>query len=257
MSWYDCAEIYDIAFSWEIEPELDFLREVWNLYGHGKLDRIYEPFCGSGRLLVPLAEAGYECVGTDLSSAMLKCLQAKIGERELAIAAHQADVCTYQCAPPADMVVTLIDSFRHLITAESASAAIDAFSHGIRSGGLLVIGIQVGDAPVEIDGHAAWTMERDGLSVDTMVFSLRLPGPEPGTDLVRAVMQVNSPDGETEEIISDDPMRLYSRESLIALVHENGMFELQAAFDFHDLDSNRPTETDEPGGNSVFVFRRV
>jgi 2-polyprenyl-3-methyl-5-hydroxy-6-metoxy-1,4-benzoquinol methylase len=124
MSWYDRAEIYDIAFSWEIEPELDFLHEVWNQYGQGKLHRIYEPFCGSGRLLVPLAEQGHECVGTDLSAAMLDCLRAKIGKRGLPIEVHQADVCTYQCAPPADMGVTLIDSFRHLTTAESASAAI-------------------------------------------------------------------------------------------------------------------------------------
>ncbi len=39
---------------------------------------ILEPFCGTGRILLPLAEEGYEIVGVDSSAGMLKRLREKL-----------------------------------------------------------------------------------------------------------------------------------------------------------------------------------
>lgn len=255
MSWYDRAELYDIAFSWDIEPELVFLGDIWQRYAAGPLSRIYEPFCGTGRLIVPLAEQGVECVGVDLSQAMLACLNRRVADRDLPLTVTQSDVCDFRCRPPVDLVVTLIDSFRHLVTEAAAADALRAFHASLRPQGLLIVGLQIGEAPIALDEHNAWEMERDGIVVETAVFSLRQPGPESGTELMRSVLFATYPDGRTEEIVSDEPMRLYTRESLIKLAEDNGPFEFLAAFDYHELNAAQPTEDDTADGNTVFVFR--
>lgn len=256
MSWYDRAELYDIAFSWDIAPEIEFIRALWERFGAGSLTRIYEPFCGTGRLIVPLAEQGYETIGVDCSAAMLSCLPRRVAGRELPLTTACADVSEFHCQPPVDLVVTLIDSFRHLTTVAAASQAMRAFHASLRAGGLLIVGLQIGAAPIELDEHNAWEMERAGTLVETAVFSLRQPGEEPGTDLLRSVLYVTYPDGRSEEIISDDPMRLYTRESFQKLAARHGPFKCLAAFDYYELDATQSTEDDEAGGNTVFVFRR-
>lgn len=257
MSRYDRADIYDIAFSWDIEPELSFVRELWDRYGSGPLRCIYEPFCGTGRLVVPLAENGFECVGVDLSERMLDILKHRVAGRDLPLQVERQDVQGYVCAEPVDVVVTLIDSFRHLTSQEAATNGMQSFQQSLRSGGLLIIGLEVGEPPAEMDDLNTWEMERDGVVIEAAVFSLRQQGDEPGTILSRSAIFISYPDGREEELVHDEPMRGYSRTSLIELATESGQFEFLAGFNYGDLDAKEPTEFDEPGGNSVFVFRRV
>lgn len=257
MSWYDRAELYDIAFSWDTAPEIEFLRALWQQYGCDKLTRIYEPFCGTGRLIIPLAEQGYESIGVDCSATMLHCLERRVAGRDLPLMAARADVNEFRCQPPVDLAVTLIDSFRHLTTEAAAAQALRAFHASLREAGLLIIGLQIGAAPIEFDDHNVWEMERDGTLVETAVFSLRQSGDEPGTDLLRSVLYVTYPDGRTEEIVSDDPMRTYTRASFLKLVSEQGPFECLAAYDYYALDADQPVDDDEAGGNTVFVLRRA
>jgi len=74
---YDCglrvAELYD-----QSETSVDDVALILRLVrGHGPL-RILEPFCGTGRILIPMALAGHEIVGLDQSRGMLARAEEKV-----------------------------------------------------------------------------------------------------------------------------------------------------------------------------------
>jgi SAM-dependent methyltransferase len=72
----DDAELYDIAFDWDIEEEVDWLYE--------RLERpssVLEPGCGSGRMLASFADRGVDVAGIDLSPRMIELARRRLGGR--------------------------------------------------------------------------------------------------------------------------------------------------------------------------------
>ncbi|MCE9530295.1 MAG: class I SAM-dependent methyltransferase [Planctomycetes bacterium] len=57
--------------------------------------------CGTGRLLLPFAAKGFECVGVDLSEAMLAVVAEKAREAGLAIACQKANLVELDDIAPA------------------------------------------------------------------------------------------------------------------------------------------------------------
>ncbi|HEY4389441.1 MAG TPA: methyltransferase domain-containing protein, partial [Ktedonobacteraceae bacterium] len=68
MNVYDTiAPFYDAEHA-QFSEDLDMYQNYAELCG----GRILELACGSGRVLLPLAQAGYEVTGVDTSDAMLQ-----------------------------------------------------------------------------------------------------------------------------------------------------------------------------------------
>jgi ubiquinone/menaquinone biosynthesis C-methylase UbiE len=67
------AEIYD-----QIETQTHDVGDVRRLLGGGRNLRMLEPFCGNGRILIPMASDGHEIVGIDQSTIMLDGARAKL-----------------------------------------------------------------------------------------------------------------------------------------------------------------------------------
>jgi SAM-dependent methyltransferase len=68
------VELYDIAFDWDINDEVDWLL---NRLG-SKCHAILEPGCGSGRMLKVFAQKGIEVVGLDSSTEAISLAQKRI-----------------------------------------------------------------------------------------------------------------------------------------------------------------------------------
>ncbi len=66
-------EVYD-----QEETQTHDVKFIKKLLQNTNCSRILEPFCGTGRILLPLAEEGYEIVGIDSSAGMLKRLREKL-----------------------------------------------------------------------------------------------------------------------------------------------------------------------------------
>ena len=76
MQEYDLiAPFYDIEHD-HFSEDLDMYRNFAELSGGRK---ILELACGSGRVLLPLAQEGYELTGVDNSEKMLEIAQQQIG----------------------------------------------------------------------------------------------------------------------------------------------------------------------------------
>ena len=67
------AELYDLAFDWDIEDEVEWLLERLG----PECRSVLEPGCGSGRVLEALARRGLEVVGLDSSPAMVELARAR------------------------------------------------------------------------------------------------------------------------------------------------------------------------------------
>lgn len=255
-NWYEHPRLYDIAFGWDPSTEVDFLDAAFERFAHGEVKRIYEPFCGTGRIAIELARRGYRVTAVDLVPAAIEYARLRAREAGVEVELTLGDACAFMPHQPVDAIVTLIDSFRLLASAEVAARAAQQFASGLRFGGLLVIGIDIGEKPPLETHQEHWTLERAGTRVETRVFATGLPGKTPGTSIARSILRVTEPGGREYELVTDEEMRDYTMGSFRAQFETNADFEfLTLTSRKYDLD--RPIEpTPDHCGDIVAVFRR-
>jgi SAM-dependent methyltransferase len=134
----DYAEYYDVDHVTGID--IPFYLEYAKQYG----SPVLELACGTGRVLIPVAEAGYEIYGLDLSQKMLDRCRQKVVERGLGEQVHLylADMAQFEL-PRADFSLAYIPvrSFMHLDTqAEQRACMARAYAH-LRPGGLFIVDV--------------------------------------------------------------------------------------------------------------------
>ncbi len=116
--------------------------------------------CGTGRLLVPLAEAGYRVTGVDLSPEMLRLAAAKaeavgMGDRVTLI---QGDYRNAALAGPHRLAFVMMNTFLHLTTQADQLAALRHWRNHLAPGGLLILDVfhpDVGQL-AGLDGRLEW-----------------------------------------------------------------------------------------------------
>ncbi|MBS0197059.1 MAG: methyltransferase domain-containing protein [Planctomycetes bacterium] len=216
-NWYDESELYDIAFGWDTGVEIALLNRLFARNSTRPVKTVFEPFCGSGRLMIPMAAAGFRMIGADVSEPMLALASRKARRAGVALELHRADVASWT-PPRCDAIVTLIDSFRHLHTRSDAAAALRAWA---RACGVVVIGLSL-ESP---DGRPApaeqWESQRDGVTVQTTVEMLNADGPD--QRVMKATLRASFVNGQAREITTESPMAAYSYQSFAALAQECGL----------------------------------
>ncbi len=71
---------YDIAFSWDLEPEIDVFERIFERHVPGRVERVLEPACGTGRFLRALPRRGYRVTGYDAEPAMVDYARRSVRE---------------------------------------------------------------------------------------------------------------------------------------------------------------------------------
>ena len=255
-NWYEHPRWYDIAFGWDPVTEVDFVEAAFERFADGEVKRIYEPFCGTGRIAIELARRGYLVTGVDLVPGAVEYARLRAREAGVEVELTLGDACAFMPSQPVDAIITLIDSFRLLASAEMAARGAQQFASGLRFGGLLVIGLDIGEKPPLETHEERWTLERAGTRVETRVFAPGLPGKTPGTSIARSILRVTESNGREYELVTDDEMRDYTMGSFRALFEINGDFEL-LTLTSRKYDLDRPIEpTPDHCGDIVAVFRR-
>ncbi|MCB0063574.1 MAG: class I SAM-dependent methyltransferase [Caldilineaceae bacterium] len=105
-------------------------------------DPILELGCGTGRVLLPLAEAGHTITGIDISSALLAVMHSKkqFTHHASRITLHETDLRTFDL-PQKDFTFAFCTSntLMHLITQEEQLTVLRNTHRHLQSGGLLLI----------------------------------------------------------------------------------------------------------------------
>jgi len=132
------AEIYD-----QVETQTEDVALIRRLIGERGPLRILEPFCGTGRILIPLALDDHELVGLDQAKAMLDRARMKIDplpERvQRRITLIEADVTTSAWPGDFDLVVLGGNCFYELATPEEQEGCIASAAAVLRPGGYVYL----------------------------------------------------------------------------------------------------------------------
>lgn len=138
----DYVEYYDFAHDTRLDVEfyLDYARQCGS--------PILELACGTGRVLMPLAKAGFEIYGVDLSENMLAVCRRKVAEKQLVDRIHLtlANIATFDL-PRKDFALAYVPfrSFMHLYTQEDQLACLQRAYEHLRPGGTFIVDVYTPD----------------------------------------------------------------------------------------------------------------
>jgi SAM-dependent methyltransferase len=133
--WSDArlAQLYDVfPFEDDLPLYLDLARQEGG--------RVLEVACGSGRVLVPLANNGFDVVGIDVSPHMLALARAKLNATPANAQLVQADMRTVSLQTrDFDLAILAVKSFAYLIEVDDQLACLRRIHDHLRPNGLLAI----------------------------------------------------------------------------------------------------------------------
>lgn len=132
------AEIYDQIETYTADVEL-----IQRLIGGRGPWRILELFCGTGRILIPLASDGHELVGLDGAQGMLDRARAKVANLpntvQRRIILSKADVTVAEWPRGFDLVVLGGNCFYELATPQEQEGCIASAAASLKSGGYVYV----------------------------------------------------------------------------------------------------------------------
>jgi SAM-dependent methyltransferase len=131
----EIVDLYDLEHA-DYTDDIELLIELADL-GEGP---ILELGTGTGRVLLPLADAGFAVTGIDSSQPMLDVAVARAQDAGLDVTLHHGDMTEIHAVPggPFGMVIASLNSIMHLDAAGQRSMATSAYA-ALGPGGRLVI----------------------------------------------------------------------------------------------------------------------
>jgi SAM-dependent methyltransferase len=151
------AELYDIAFGWDLSSEADWLVELLG----PTCRRVLEPGCGTGRLLEALASRGMEVAGLDNSEGMVDYARARLERAGVGAVVVVTDMTDFELGRRFDGAVCAISTVG-LLSPEGLARHLEAMArHLVRGSSYLVQqGLPRGRDEL---WRSEWEAERDGV----------------------------------------------------------------------------------------------
>jgi ubiquinone/menaquinone biosynthesis C-methylase UbiE len=139
----DFAEYYD--YDHDISEDIDF----YLIYARQCGPPVLDLACGTGRLLVPLAEAGYEIWGVDISENMLAVCHKRLWDEGLEhrVKLVQDNISSFDL-PRKDFRLIFIGlrSFMHLLTRADQIACLRQVQRHLHTEGIFILSVIVPNA---------------------------------------------------------------------------------------------------------------
>jgi SAM-dependent methyltransferase len=154
------AEIYDLDKPVGAMPDTKFHLERFK----GFQGRILEPACGSGRVLLPLLEAGLDAAGFDPSAEMLDRCRALCAERGFTPDLSAQRFEDFQYDHRFDAIIVPAGSFTLIDRFETAIGALRRFYDHLAPGGIVLIDNQpLFPLSQKGEDRRAWTADNGDL----------------------------------------------------------------------------------------------
>lgn len=202
---------------------------------------VLELACGTGRIGLPLAEAGHEVWGIDLSEEMLAVYRRKLEEsersvRERVYLAH-ASMADFSLRRRFPLIICPFRAFQHLTRPEQAAGCLGCVSHHLTSDGLFIV-----------DVFKPWSLLDDswvrpempiGESIDPATGRRirkcdhrRLIDVERQIIYPEMVYYLEQPDGSEERVVEPIALAYYYEEQMRDLLTSNGLEIVEAIGSF-------------------------
>lgn len=251
---YDFPKYYDLVFGADWAAEFRFLRECFARYAMRPVKRVFEPACGTGRLLVQFAKAGYDVAGNDLNAQAIDYCNARLARQGFPRTAFVGDMADFQVKKKYDAAFNLINTFRHLPTEELAEAHLRCVAEALQPGGLYVLGLHLIPRTPQTCTTETWTASRGPLKVVANLWSIGLDLKQ-RMERIGVTYDVSTPtrDWRIEDEFS---FRTYTAAQMADLLATEPRLRVAETFDFHH-DVDRPIELTARTEDVIYVLRRV
>ena len=250
---YDYPRYYDLVFGSDWKPEFDFLRQVFAKFAGGRVHRVFEPACGTGRLLFRLGQAGYVVSGLDLNPRAVEYCNRRLARHGLPPAALVGDMSAFRLPRKVDAAFNMINSFRHLLSEHEALGHLRCVAAALRRGGLYILGLHLTPTQGTPLEEESWSARRGHLGINTLLktFDLDLSN---RTERCLMRMDIYTPT-RSFRIVDELVFRTYTRTELERLLRGVPELELLAVFDF-TYQIEEPIEILASTQDVVLILRR-
>lgn len=251
---YDYPKYYDLIFGSDWKAEYDFLLGCFARYCNGHTSRLFEPACGTGRLLFRLGKAGYEVSGLDLNPHAVRYCNQRLVRHGLSPTAWVGDMADFRLPKQADAAFNTINSFRHLLEESLAVSHLKMISRALRRGGIYVLGLHLTPTRGQPMDEESWSAQRGNLAVTSHLRTQRRDRRR-RVEVCSMVYDVYTPTKHLQ-LRDEVQFRIYTWRDFQALLAEVPNLEIAGIHDFaYDLENrvriNAETE------DVVFVLRRT
>lgn len=252
-SLYDYPRYYDLVFGSDWRAEFHFLQQVFEKHGRKGTNRLFEPACGTGRLMFRLGKAGFDVHGLDLNSKAVAYCNQRLKRSSVTGEAVVGDMSDFKLAKKVDAAFNTINSFRHLTTQKAAESHLQHVHAALKPGGIYVLGLHLTPsvgAPME---EESWSARRGHLQVNTHLKTIeRLP--KKRRERFRMTVDVHTP-SKTFRIEEEIAFRTYSAKQFEKLLQNAGGWQTVAAYDFA-YNLKAPIEIDAATEDVVYILKR-
>ena len=221
MNIYKHPLYYEIAFSFfDVKKQIDTFELIIQKFSKIKVKRFLDVACGTSLQLRELAGRGYEAEGLDIAPEMLAYLSNRAKEERHQIETVQADMCAFKLKSKTDFAFIMMGSLATDSDAKLLSH-LDSIAGALKSGGLYFIQNKAVDWTR--NEEQKWTMERDGITVNT-TFNTRWKDMVNQIYTERLTLDVND-HGKIIKLESEEDLKFVFPQEFKTLITLNSKFE--------------------------------
>lgn len=248
---YDYPKYYDLIFAAEWKPEFEFLESVFQKHGRRKVRSLFEPACGTGRLLYRFAKAGYIVAGNDLNSKAVAFCNQRLSRHGIEPTAQVGDMTDFVLHKRVDAAFNTINSFRHLQSDRLAIAHLKCMAAAISPGGVYVVGFHLSPAVSDEGEEECWLACRGSLTVDSRMWFLER-NHRKRFETYGMSFCVKTPKRQFR-IVDEVKFRTYNVAQIRRLLAQVPEFSLTAIYDFN-YNSESTIELNGATEDAIFVL---
>ncbi len=254
-SWYDHPQYFDMVFRDETAAEVTFFEQAFERFAGRKVQRLFEPGCGSGRLVAAMAARGYDLTALDLSEPMLAYLRRRLRRRGLSAELVCGDMTRMTFRPKFDAAFCTFNTFRHLMHEADAVSHLRSMANNLRRGGLYILGFHLIPTDADDECTERWTARHAGTHLHVTLRVTEFDRRK-RQEQIRVSLKATTRSGRVERIRSEFPLRVYTTSQAKRLLQKvDDLFELAGVYDF-DYDIENPRQFDDDLTDALFVLRR-
>ncbi len=249
---YDYPKYYDLVYGSDWKAEYDFLIGCAEQFLGRPAVSMFEPACGTGRLLYRLGQAGLQVAGNDLNAKAVAYCNQRLARNGLPETTVVGDMADFQLAKPVDVGFNMINSFRHLNTESLAVEHLKCMSRAVTAGGIYVLGIHLVPVIGDACERESWSASRGHLTVNSDLWLVDRNLKERYEEYAMRY-DIFMP---TRQLCICDQLRFrtYTAKQFLQLVQKVDGITIEAVFDFQ-YDLSQPIQLDDTTEDAVFILR--
>ena len=250
---YDYPVYYDLLFGSDWKAEFDFLTGCFDRHAGRPVRRLFEPACGTGRLLIKLARAGFDVGGNDLNSKAVDYCNNRLERYGFGRPVVLGDMSDFRLRRKADAAFNTINSFRHLSTDLAAESHLQCVADALHRGGLYILGLHLlPTRGARIDSES-WSARRGNLGITSHMWTTEIDTRR-RVESLGMTLHIYTPTGR-RRIVDHMEYRTWTAAQLKRLLCRVPAFELVETCDFaYDLDT--PFKIDAETEDVVLILRK-